>query len=300
MADGPVLDLSSNGALRSKGTGGGAKPADHFASAHPISDCGVLTQASNFAIAVDRVYGDGRKWGPLFPAAPAAGCYTPGQFWLQDDGAGGVILYAVNALGIPVQVSGAGGGGPLPMDVSNVSTGLPVQEDGTTVTGFTLSWTTSQTPTALSLAPAPGAISPLATNYVYTGLSLTSNTTYTVTATGPGGIDSGSATVQFQNRRWWGKSATAVPNQALVQSLAGEFSTTRVQTKSFGSSSPQYIYFAWPTSFGTPTFTVSGLVTTAWVKTTLASYVNQSGKTVSYDVYRSQYLQSGAVTVAVS
>jgi hypothetical protein len=66
------------------------------------------------------------------------------------------------------------------------------------------------------------------------------------------------------------------------------------------TASSQYLCFAWPSTFGTPSFTVNGLPVTGWISVTV-SYTNSQGYTSNYDIWTSEYLQSGtSIAVTVS
>jgi len=185
-------------------------------------------------------------------------------------------------------------------DISGLSNSVGTVEKGTTVNTVPLSWTLNKVMTTESIsAPGPGAITPTLTAYSVTGLSLTSDQSFTVTVGDGTNTDAATTSVLFRNKRRWGVSATATADAALIDALAGsEFSTSRAQTRSM-TGAAEYLYFAWPSTFGTPSFTVNGLPVTGWVQT-VVSYTNPSGFTENYDVWRSQYAQTGTFTVVVS
>ncbi|BBL73228.1 hypothetical protein [Methylomagnum ishizawai] len=182
---------------------------------------------------------------------------------------------------------------------ASITNSVGTVEIGSTVAAVTLDWTVNKTVIGQSIAaPGPGAIDPALRTLALSGLHLTADTTFTLAVDDGTHTASVATPVLFRHRRRWGVSAQAVPDAALIDALAGaEFAAGRTQSRSF-SPSGQYVYFAWPSSFGTPTFLVNGLLNTAWVKTTVG-YTNPSGYTANFDVYRSQFLQSGGQQVVV-
>ena len=116
-----------------------------------------------------------------------------------------------------------------------------------------------------------------------------------------------SATTQvvWRNARYWGVyNSFGALNSAQIMGLTGagvgsgigpgpggagkELSTTRVQTRNGIDGGGNYLTFAWPTSFGTPTFVINGLPSTAWTKVNNNyTFTNTYGYTASYDVWMS-------------
>lgn len=184
---------------------------------------------------------------------------------------------------VPLAVSLAGGG---------------TYERGQSITSRSLTWTVSKALASQSL-PGAGALDPADRATTIAG-PITSDTTWTLTATATSGESATASTsLLFRHRRRWGTSATATPDTGLIDALAStEFATSRAQSRTM-SPSAEYLYFAWPASFGTPTFTVNGLAVTGWVQTTI-SYTNPSGDTTSFDVWRSPYPISGTFAVVVT
>jgi hypothetical protein len=244
--------------------------------------------------------GDGSTQGGV-PVSGPAGPPGPAGAGITDGDKGDVVVSETGATwlcpDITARLNALEYAAP---DIYSLTNTTGTVEVGSTVTSVTLNWLLNKTMTTLSISsPGPGTITPSLLTYTIGGLSLTSQQSFTVTAGDGTNTDTSTTTVYFQHRRRWGESATETPDSTLIDALAGaEFSTSRVQTRTM-SPSAKYLYFAWPSSFGTPTFTVNGLPVTGWVKTTV-SYTNPSGNTTNFDVYRSQYLQTGSFTVAVT
>jgi hypothetical protein len=137
------------------------------------------------------------------------------------------------------------------------------------------------------------------------------STTYTVSVvTSDGKTGSASSTVAWQWKRYWGAFASAVPptnagfsiTDAQILALTGagvgtgnELSTTRVKTYNNINAAGNYLVFAWPSSWGTPTFVINGLINTAFTKVRSNTFVNASGGSTAYDVWVSNTTQASAI-----
>lgn len=172
-------------------------------------------------------------------------------------------------------------------------------EFGATITDIVLTWSLSfGTMLSQSLTDV-GAIAANLRNYSLSGLNITGEKTYTLSYSlsylGYSGTISGTAstTITFGQRRYWGASAAENPTDAELRSLSSEFSTSRAQSRVFNPTN-QYIYFAWPAALGEAvSFKFNGLVSSSWLLTT-RTFVNASGGSAAYHIYRSEYRQNGA------
>ena len=171
-------------------------------------------------------------------------------------------------------------------------------EIGSTVTVVTLNWGYNKTMSTAVLTDA-GSISPSLLTYPFTGLSLTSNKTYTLTAGDGTNITSANTTVSFQNKRFWGTNASTSVVDNDIKAMTQEFATSR--NKSFTiNGNGQYIYYCYPATFGIATFTVNGLLSTAWTLT-VQTFTNAQGYSSSYNVYRTNTVQFGTgISIVVS
>jgi hypothetical protein len=100
-------------------------------------------------------------------------------------------------------------------------------------------------------------------------------------------------------RRFWGSFAAATITDAqIVASLANDLGGSRAQSRTI-TAQTAYIYVVLPTSFGVPTFAVSGLTSSAWETTTRAiTFAGQAA--ASYGIYRSTYPITGTVNLVVT
>jgi hypothetical protein len=100
-------------------------------------------------------------------------------------------------------------------------------------------------------------------------------------------------------RRFWGSfAAEAMTDAQIVASLANDLGGSRAQSRTI-TAATAYIYVVLPTSFGVPTFAVSGLTSSAWETTTRS--ITFAGQTAqSYGIYRSTYPITGTINLTVS
>jgi hypothetical protein len=100
-------------------------------------------------------------------------------------------------------------------------------------------------------------------------------------------------------RRFWGSFAAATITDAqIVASLANDLGGSRAQSRTI-TAQTAYIYVVLPTSFGVPTFAVSGLTSSAWETTTRSiTFAGQAAQ--SYGIYRSTYPITGTVNLVVT
>jgi hypothetical protein len=174
-------------------------------------------------------------------------------------------------------------------------------EIGSTVTAVDLSWAynkpvISQTLTVYS---GPVMLDPSIGTYTDTG-NFTQSFVYGLSATDGQTMANGNTAVTFANRYYWGTSTTPSPlTSAQIIALGNsQFASSRslsVTVPSVGA----YVYFAYPAAWGAATFTVNGLLNTAWVLT-VVSFTNASGYTSDYNLYQSQNLLTGTYQIVVS
>jgi len=130
------------------------------------------------------------------------------------------------------------------------------------------------------------------------------NTSFAMSVTDGANIVNKTTIVQWLNDRFWGSlnltGAGAVassitdmvsshPTDAQIKALLSrELSATRVQNRNGINAAGNFLAFAWPSSFGTPTFLVNGLTNTAFTKVRSDSpFTNADGYTANYDLWMS-------------
>lgn len=111
----------------------------------------------------------------------------------------------------------------------------------------------------------------------------------------------GQGNILFRHKRYWGTHPGFVnPSDAAIIAANSEFSTTRQQVRNGFDGGGNYLFFAWPTSFGNPTFIVNGLTNTAWTKIRSAgAFINASGFSEPYDVWISNTPQASPLNIEV-
>lgn len=187
-----------------------------------------------------------------------------------------------------------------PVTITSFTNDVGTAEVGSSVPIVNLSWAYSkdivqQTLSGVGNLPVVDRTyswtTPVTTNTSWTLLCYDDLTMPAVTAV---------TSVQFRFKRYWGVSANATLDTAGIKALAGsELADGREQTKTFNPVG-QYVYFAWPSVFGAPTFVVNGLVNTDWVKNTVSAFLNDSGYNVPMDTYRLTYTQTGYREIVVT
>lgn len=179
------------------------------------------------------------------------------------------------------------------------SGGLSTFEIGTTISNVNLTWTITPTNVVLSsqtLNPSIGSVDVSLRTTNLTGLSLTTDTTWTnVINDGLGfnnSIVTNTASIAFRHYLSWGRSSATSLDNGAIQNLyltgggAGRgFQTSRLRSGIFMSVTNQYVYFAYPASFGAATFRVNGFPNSAFTNTTV-TYTNESGNATSFLIYR--------------
>ena len=179
------------------------------------------------------------------------------------------------------------------------SGGLSTFEIGTIISNVNLAWTIAPTNLVLSnqtLSPNIGSVDVSLRTTNLTGLSLTTDTTWTnVINDGLGfnnSVVTNTASIAFRHYLSWGRSSLTNLGNSEIQTLnttgggAGrEFRTTRQRSGISMTVSNQYVYFAYPASFGAATFRVSGLPNSAFTSATV-TYTNASGNVSSFLIYR--------------
>lgn len=176
-------------------------------------------------------------------------------------------------------------------------------ELGTTVTSVTLTWSTSKSPSALTLDGV--AIDATKKSHTYSDLSLKDSKTYTLKATDErGAAPTKTTTLTFCNRVCYG--AAAAPdtiNSDFVMSLATRnLATSRTNNSvKYNAGEGQYLWYCVPTRLGQCSFTdvETGLGAGLSLVDTI-SVTNASGYTENYYVYKSDYAGLGSLTVKVS
>lgn len=139
------------------------------------------------------------------------------------------------------------------------------------------------------------------------GSTLVASVTFTLKAEDAGsGLKTDTVTWNWRTRTYWGKSVIpGAVNEAFIQGLAHwQLDNNRnITFTTSGGDEPgpgEYIYYAFPSAWGSPTFTVGGFSGGFIQVGTSVPVLNGFGETRNYDVYRSVNDDLGVVTVVVT
>lgn len=102
----------------------------------------------------------------------------------------------------------------------------------------------------------------------------------------------------FKRRFWGAYPGETITDNQIVSLLSSDLGGTRAQSRTI-TAETAYIWVVLPTSFGTPTFAVGGLTSSAWELTQRTiTFTGQAA--TSYGIYRSTYPISGTVNLTVT
>ena len=180
-------------------------------------------------------------------------------------------------------------------------TGGSINQKGQTITTVSIGWTLSGDAAIYStltdylsfdanVTPNP---------YVFTGLTLTTEKTYTMTV-GDGTANpssTASQTVHFSQKLYYGNSANTTLISAQIVALQHSLSVTatadtRLHTLFMGGGG-NYLYICYPTAYGAGAIWVNGLFDASFQSVGTVSVTNESGGIEDYYTYRSLYTQLG-------
>lgn len=167
-------------------------------------------------------------------------------------------------------------------------------EIGSNVARIQLNWDYNKPPTSQSLNGESLDVDVRTKNFD----NVTSNTTYTLTASDGKSNISKSLSITFLNGKYYGSKEVSSYDSNFIQSLTKVLTNGRTGTFTTTCGQGQYIFFAIPARFGTPSFTVGGF-TGGFAKVDTIDYTNPSGYVESYDIYKSDYSNLGNTTVVV-
>lgn len=138
--------------------------------------------------------------------------------------------------------------------------------------------------------------------YNFTKNSFGDVVTFTLNATSSTQNSSGTATITWGQRLYWGTST--IPgsyNESFIENyLSSQVTTSVNKTFTVTAGSLDKIYFACRSAYGTPTFTVGGFEGGFFLAASGVSVTNAYGFTENYDIYESDNVGLGLTTVVVS
>jgi hypothetical protein len=182
--------------------------------------------------------------------------------------------------------------------IASFTNSVGTVEIGTTVSAVTLAWTLNKTMTSLALDHGIGSVLGLASKSL-TGLTLTTDTTYTLTAGDGQNTTSAQTTIAFRNRRYWGAVDSESLDNAGILALSSEFATDYQKSVTYDATGGKYLYYAFPASFGTPSHVTVGGLSFSDFTVSAMSFTNASGHTETYNVIRLNNRQTGSAIAIV-
>ena len=193
---------------------------------------------------------------------------------------------------------------------------LPAQaEIGSTVTNIICSYAFSKKPNTATISVNVDnetahqnhvTLSQSSGDVTISDFSYTKDSTFTITGEDPGTENiqplsiTKTATLYFRNKIHYGVYIdNTIDDSFLLTKLQNhELAASRAKTITVNASTGQYIWYACPESFGTPTFTV-GVLTGGFTKVSTFEHTNASGVKTNYQVWRSNQANLGNTTIDI-
>lgn len=138
-----------------------------------------------------------------------------------------------------------------------------------------------------------------------TGTSQTSASFQVCVADTSGCADVDSATISWRNKRFTLKSSTLYTDGTISGVLSGGVLSTSKANTINTTFNNEFFYYIYPSSFGTPSFTVNGLPNNAWGNAGTGTlykfnYTNTNGYENQYYVARSDSRITGSFNIVIS
>lgn len=179
--------------------------------------------------------------------------------------------------------------------INNFSISKSTAELGEKLIGLILSWSYNKTPIYQKLDNV------LIDNELrkYTiEKEISSNTSFKLEVSDGKTTVNRTASINFYNGRYYGVSNSETYDSDFILSLNKTLTNSRACNFTVNCRPGQYIFFAIPTRFGTPTFTVGGF-TGGFIKAQTLDFENKFGYVESYDIWKSENSNLGNITVVV-
>lgn len=186
---------------------------------------------------------------------------------------------------VPLQITSLSGGGTF--------------EIGTTVNTVNLTWSYNKDVTSQSINQGIGALANDVRAYNLTSLGLTTNRTWTLSASDGTTPRTAGTTVSFLPKRYWGVWEDDAPDNTDILTLSQELSSSRAKSITFDCTGGRFPIYAWPVSAGALSgVTVGGLAFSDYTVDTM-SFTNAQGYTQDYYVFTFNGIQTGAAIAVV-
>lgn len=214
---------------------------------------------------------------------------------LFDDGAGGVVWRAISASDIvPAFAASLSGGGTLEVGQSVVNPAFTASYTSGPPTSATLT-DSEGSPTVTLTTPFTSVTSP----HTFVKSSNNASATFTLHATKGASTQTPSASYSWLPRVFWGVGS-GVDTEAEIEALANSaLASSRARSFTVAPGVGEYIYYAFPDSYGAATFTVGGFAG-GFTDMGTVSITNAYAVTQTYRLYRSTNPNLGSTDVVVS
>lgn len=192
----------------------------------------------------------------------------------------------------------------VPVSVSSFTSTVTQAENGATVNDVTLKWSLKGKPTSVTLDSEPQSTE-LSGQKVLSELGLKTNKTWTLKAEdAKGTTDQKTVSLTFLNSIYYGKSTvtedTSITSEMILGLDTSKLASNYKGTFTVNAGQGEYIYFAFPASFGnSPKFSVGGFEGGFNLVKTF-DHTNASGAEVSYNVFRSTQPNLGNTSVVIA
>ena len=189
----------------------------------------------------------------------------------------------------------------IPIEILAFSNNIGVAEKGSMINELTLKWQLNKEPETILMNGQVRADLKTLRSLTLKDMALTADKTFMLQVTDEKGKTARKNTsVVFQNRVYYGVSEIPEEvNNTFILSLSRSLQGSRTKTFSTTSTEGQYVWYAFPSRYGTPVFNVGGF-DGGFTKAASISFTNASGYTEEYAVYRSDNSNLGTKTIKVT
>lgn len=180
----------------------------------------------------------------------------------------------------------------------NMSPSTTIYELGTTINNLSFNWTLNKSVPTISVTNA--IINDTKTGAIC-NTPFSSSKTFTLTVSDGTNSVSLSKTIDFYNKKYWGCAIepTEYNNDFILSLLNNQLTNSKNGNINFNANDDQYCYFAIPSTFGTPSFTINGF-TGGFELITSILFTNKSNYSTNYNIYKSTRMGLGAFTATIS
>ena len=189
----------------------------------------------------------------------------------------------------------------IPIEILAFSNNIGVAEKGSTLNELALKWQLNKEPETILMNGQVRADLKTLRSLTLKDMALTADKTFMLQVTDEKGKTAQKNTsVVFRNGVYYGVSEIPEEvNNTFILSLSRSLQGSRTKTFSTTSTEDQYIWYAFPSRYGTPVFNVGGF-DGGFTKAASISFTNASGYTEEYAVYRSDNSNLGTKTIKVT